>query len=102
MLGTGYFLKITKIDSQQEKPICPNHVFQLILSSGGSCRPSERTPRDHMLILFIIFNLTLIRHLSGQEAFFAGSLTRDPLLIWKTTNSKYSARKTQKIANLQK
>ena len=24
MLGTGYFLKITKINSQQEKPICPN------------------------------------------------------------------------------
>ena len=29
MLGTGYFLKITKINSQQEKPICPyrkNHT----------------------------------------------------------------------------
>ena len=24
MLGTGYFLKIAKIDSQQEKLICPN------------------------------------------------------------------------------
>ena len=24
MLGTGYFLKIEKINSQQEKPICPN------------------------------------------------------------------------------
>ena len=24
MLGTGYFLKISKINSQQEKPICPN------------------------------------------------------------------------------
>ena len=24
MLGTGYFLKITKINSQLEKPICPN------------------------------------------------------------------------------
>ena len=23
MLDTGYFLKITKINSQQEKPICP-------------------------------------------------------------------------------
>ena len=23
MLGTGYFLKIAKINSQQEKPICP-------------------------------------------------------------------------------
>ena len=24
MLGSGHFLKITKVDSQQEKPICPN------------------------------------------------------------------------------
>ena len=24
MLGTGYFLKIAKINSQQEKPICPD------------------------------------------------------------------------------
>ena len=24
MLGTEYFLKIAKINSQQEKPICPN------------------------------------------------------------------------------
>ena len=24
MLGTGYFLKIAKINSQQEIPICPN------------------------------------------------------------------------------
>ena len=24
MLGTGYFLKIAKVNSQQEKPICPN------------------------------------------------------------------------------
>ena len=25
MLGTKYFLKIAKINSQWEKPICPNH-----------------------------------------------------------------------------
>ena len=24
MIGTEYFLKIAKINSQQEKPICPN------------------------------------------------------------------------------
>ena len=24
-LGTGYFLKIAKINSQEEKPICPYH-----------------------------------------------------------------------------
>ena len=25
MLGTGYFLKKAKINSQQEKQLCPNH-----------------------------------------------------------------------------
>ena len=24
MLGTGYFLRIAKVNSQKEKPICPN------------------------------------------------------------------------------
>ena len=28
MLGTGYFLKIAKINSQREKPICPNRKNQ--------------------------------------------------------------------------
>ena len=100
MLGTGFFLKIAKIDCQQEKPIYPNPAFQLILSSGGLCRSSERTPRDHMLILFIIFKLTLICNLSGHEALFVGPLTC--LLSGKLLIAKISARKTQKIANLQK
>ena len=26
MLGTGFFLKIAKINSQQEKPVCPNCI----------------------------------------------------------------------------
>ena len=30
MLGTGYFLKIAKINSQQEKPICPNRKNQFL------------------------------------------------------------------------
>ena len=29
MLGTGYFLKIAKINSQQEKPICPYRKNEL-------------------------------------------------------------------------
>ena len=29
MLGTGYFLKIAKINSQQEKPICPNIIAKI-------------------------------------------------------------------------
>ena len=28
MLGTGYFLKIAKLNSQREKPICPNRKNQ--------------------------------------------------------------------------
>ena len=94
MLGTGFFLKIAKIDCQQEKAIYPNPAFQLILSSGGLCRPSERTPRDHMLILFIIFKLTLICNLSGHEALFVGPLTC--LLSGKLLIAKISARKTHK------
>ena len=30
MLGTGYFLKIAKINSQQEKLICPNIIAKII------------------------------------------------------------------------
>ena len=30
MLGTGYFVKIAKINSQQEKPICFNRKTQKI------------------------------------------------------------------------
>ena len=40
-----------------------------------SCRPSEGSPRP---------NLTFIFHLSSQEAFLVGSLTRDPSLICNT------------------
>ena len=61
-------------------------VFQLILSSGGGGGGGGhldhlRGHQDHVLIFLIIFNLTLICHLSGQEALFDRSLTRDPSLI---------------------
>ena len=59
-------------------------VFQLILSSRGSCRPSEGSPRACANFFFIKFNLTLICHLSDQVAFFVRSLTRDLSLIWHT------------------
>ena len=55
-------------------------AFQLILSSGGSCRPSDGSPRPHAN--FLLFFYTLICHLSGQEAFFVGSLTRNLSPIW--------------------
>ena len=47
-----------------------------------------------MLIFFVIFNLILICHLSGQEAFFVGSLTRDPSFSWKTAHHASLAQKT--------
>ena len=40
-----------------------------------------RGHQDHMLIFFVIFNSILTCHLSGQGAFFVGSLTQDPSLI---------------------
>ena len=49
-------------------------AFQLILLSGGHV-DHLRVHQDHVLIFFIIFNLTLICHLSGQEAIFVRSLT---------------------------
>ena len=58
-------------------------MFQLIISRGGSCRPSEGSPRPHANF-FAIFNLKLICHLSSQEAFFVWSLTQDPSLTWNT------------------
>ena len=61
----------------------PPAAFQLILSSGGHV-DHLRGYQYHMLIFFVIFNLTLICHLSGQEALFVGSLTRGPSLIWNT------------------
>ena len=43
-----------------------------------------RGHQDHVRIFFVVFKLTLISHQSGQEAFFVGSLTQDPSLIWNT------------------
>ena len=48
---------------------------------GGGHVDHLRGHQDHVLIFLIIFNLTLICHLSGQEALFDRSLTRDPSLI---------------------
>ena len=53
------------------------------------CRPSEGSPRPRANF-FVIFNLILMCHLSGQEAFFVGSLTQDPSLIWNTAGTEGS------------
>ena len=58
-------------------------MFQLIISRGDHV-DHLRGHQDHLLIFFAIFNLKLICHLSGQEAFFVWSLTQDPSLIWNT------------------
>ena len=57
-------------------------AFQLILSSRGSPRLRAN--------FFVIFNLILMCHLSGQEAFFFESLTREPSLIWNTAGTEGS------------
>ena len=56
------------------------------LFKQGILQTHLRGHQDHVLIFFIIFNLTLayICHLSGQEASFVGSLTRDTSFIWNT------------------
>ena len=41
MLGTGYFLKIAKINYQQEKPICPNCKIQFLQKCTKNC-PSAK------------------------------------------------------------
>ena len=50
-------------------------AFQLIILLGGGHVDHLRVHQDHVPIFFIIFNLTLICHLSGQEAIFVRSLT---------------------------
>ena len=40
MVGTRYFLKITEINSQQEKPICPNRKNQF-LQNTKSCQSAK-------------------------------------------------------------
>ena len=57
-------------------------AFQLILSSRGSPRLRAN--------FFVIFNLILMCHLSGQEAFSFESLTRYPSLIWNTAGTEGS------------
>ena len=61
-------------------------VFQLIL--GGHLDNLRGHP-DHMLIFFVIFNLTLIFHLSSQEAFLVRPLTPNPSLIWNIDKAGY-------------
>ena len=69
--------------------LCMPELRKLILSPGqlssqfqaGGHVDHLRGHQDHVLIFLIIFNLTLICHLSGQEALFDRSLTRDPSLI---------------------
>ena len=61
-------------------------AFQLIFFKwGGSCRPSEVSPRA-LAYFFVIFNLILICHLLSQEAFFVESLTQDPSFTWNTAS----------------
>ena len=52
-------------------------VFQLILSSWGSCRPILRGHQDHVLIFYIIFNTYLSS--VGSETLLCGVIDPRPV-----------------------
>ena len=58
-------------------------AFQLILSSWGVMLTIWGVTKI-MLNFFVIFNLTLKCHRSGQQAFFVRSLTQNPSHFWST------------------
>ena len=47
MLGTGYFLKITNINSQQEKPICPLQKLVPAKHTKSPIRKNELPQKFH-------------------------------------------------------
>ena len=57
------------------------YTISVPVNAGGHLDNLRGHP-DHVLIFFVIFNLIFIFHLSSQEAFLVGPLTRDPSLIW--------------------
>ena len=44
MLGTGYFLKIATVNSQLEKPICPNRKNFSFRKTQKVANPQKETP----------------------------------------------------------
>ena len=55
MIGTEYFLKIAKITSQQETPICPNRkiTFPQNIKNRQSAKINSRNnfvPRDYLYV----------------------------------------------------
>ena len=50
MLGTGYFVKIAKINSQQEKTICPNRInHQSVPAKHKNCQSVKINSRKHFV-----------------------------------------------------
>ena len=49
-LGTGYFLKIAKINYQQEKPICPNCKISSCKSTQKIANPQKINFRKNFSI----------------------------------------------------
>ena len=49
MLGTGYFLKIAKINYQQEKPICPNCKNQFLQKCTKNCQSAKINSRKNFM-----------------------------------------------------
>ena len=81
MLGSGYFLKIAKINSQQEKPICPNrkNYFPQNTKNHQSAKINSRknfVPHVHRLDAIPIE----LWWTHGQPGHIRGSSTVKPLL----------------------
>ena len=50
MLGTGYIVKIAKINSQQEKTICPNcKNHQLVPAKHKNRHSTKKNSRKHFV-----------------------------------------------------
>ena len=74
----------------QERKEKQHAAFKLILSSGGSCRPPEVSPRPHAKFIHYIYLTQFYIHLSRQEVVFVGSLTADASLVWNTVHAGFN------------
>ena len=58
MLGTGFFLKIAKINSQQEKPVCPNRKNQFPQNTKKSPILKNKLPQKFRATWYLLISLT--------------------------------------------
>ena len=56
MLGTGYFLKIAKINSQQENPLCPNRKNQFPQNTKKSPILKNKLPQKFRATQYLLIS----------------------------------------------